>query len=139
MGHEKFWSDPATQNGITALSWLATVGEGVTLLSNIIRTGTKLITKQAVKEGLNLIPEGKLANHLFKGMGKLADNPVNRSLIQKIANGKPLGVDAYGKSWYIGVDGAGRYIYTYTQNGVIKGAGYATMTPAEIIAKYGLK
>jgi hypothetical protein len=58
MGHEKFWSDPATQNGITALSWLATVGEGITFLSNIIRTGAKLITKQAVKEGVTIIGEG---------------------------------------------------------------------------------
>lgn len=76
---------------------------------------------------------------MFKGAGKLADNPANRTLIQKIANGKPLGVDAYGKSWYMGVDGAGKSVYTYTQNGVVKGAGYATMTPAEMIAKYGLK
>src|SRR5690606_5650232 len=51
----------------------------------------------AAKGGTNLIPEGKLANHFFKGAGKLADNPANRTLIQKIANGKPLGVDAYGK------------------------------------------
>ena len=76
---------------------------------------------------------------MFKGAGKLADNPANRTLIQKIANGKPPGVDAYGKSWYMGVDGAGKSVYTYTQNGVVKGAGYATMTPAEMIAKYGLK
>lgn len=94
---------------------------------------------RAAKGVTNLIPEGKLANHLFKGAGKLADNPANRTLIQKIANGKPLGVDAYGKSWYMGVDGAGKSVYTYTQNGVVKGAGYATMTPAEMIAKYGLK
>jgi RHS repeat-associated protein len=87
----------------------------------------------------NLIPEGKLANHLFKGADKLADSPANRALIQKIGNGKPLGVDTYGKSWYVGVDGAGKSVYTYTQNGVVKGAGYATMTPAEMIAKYGIK
>lgn len=93
----------------------------------------------AAKGGTNLIPEGKLANHLFKGAGKLADNPANRTLIQKIANGKPLGVDAYGKVGIWGVDGAGKSVYTYTQNGVVKGAGYATMTPAEMIAKYGLK
>ena len=86
-----------------------------------------------------LIPEGKLANHLFRGVGKLANNPANRTLIQNIANGKPLGTDAYGKSWCMGVDGAGKSVYTYAQNGVVKGAGYATMTPAEMIAKYGLK
>jgi len=93
----------------------------------------------AAKTATNLIPGGKFANHLFKGAGKLVDNPANRTLIQKIANGKPLGVDAYGKSWSMGVDGTGKSVYTYTQNGVVKGAGYATMTPAEMIAKYGLK
>lgn len=56
----------------------------------------------------NLIPEGKLANHLFKGAGKLADTPANRTLIQKISNGKPLGVDQYGKVWHTGVDVAGK-------------------------------
>lgn len=80
-----------------------------------------------------------MANHLFKGNGKLVDNPANRTLIQKIANGKPIGVDAYGKSWYVGVDDAGKSVYSYTQNGVVKGAGYATMTPSEIIATFGLK
>ena len=87
----------------------------------------------------NLIPEGELANHLFKGAGKLADNPANRTLIQNLANGKPLGFDAYGKSWYMGLDGAGKSIYTYTQYGVVKGAGYATMTAEQMIIKYGLK
>lgn len=84
---------------------------------------------------MNLIPEGKLANHLFKGAGKLADNPANRTLIQNLANGKSLGVDAFGKSWYLGLDGAGKSIYTYTQNGVVNGAGYATMTAEQMILK----
>jgi hypothetical protein len=82
----------------------------------------------AASEGLNLIPEGKLA-----------DNPANRSLIQNLANSKALGVDAFGKSWHMGLDGAGKSIYTYTQNGVVKGAGYATMTAEQMILKYGLK
>jgi RHS repeat-associated protein len=93
----------------------------------------------ATKGGVNLIPEGKLANHLFKGAGKLADNPANRTLIQNISNGKALGVDAFGKSWYTGLDAAGKSIYSYGQNGIIKGAGYMNMTPAEMIIKYGLK
>jgi RHS repeat-associated protein len=97
------------------------------------------IEEAAAKEGLNLIPEGKLANHLFKGAGKLADNPANRTLIQNIANSKALGVDAFGKSWHMGLDGAGKSIYTYTQNGVVKGAGYATMSAEQMILKYGLK
>jgi hypothetical protein len=50
MGHEKFWSDPATQNGITVLSWIAPIGKCFTFLSNIIHTGAKLIIKQAAKE-----------------------------------------------------------------------------------------
>lgn len=99
----------------------------------------KNLFKNTSKAEVNLIPEGNLANHLFKGAGKLADNPTSRALIKKIGNGKSLGVDTYGKSWYMGVDGAGKSVYTYTQNGVVKGAGYATMTPAEMIAKYGLK
>ncbi len=87
----------------------------------------------------NIIPEGKLANHLFKGAGKLADNPANRTLIQNISNGKPLVVDKFGKSWYRGVDASGRGIYSYTQNGIVKGAGYTDLSAAEIIAKYGVK
>ncbi len=116
---------------VNYLNWGSeTIGDGIRMTEQAFN---------AAKGVTNLIPEGKLANHLFKGAGKLADNPANRTLIQKIANGKPFGVDAYGKSWYMGVDGAGKSVYTYTQNGVVKGAGYATMTPAEMIAKYGLK
>ena len=108
-------------------------------------TETFAVEKSGVSEGeaargvTNAIPKGKLANHLFKGTGKLADTPANRALIQKISNGKTLGVDQYGKAWYTGVDGAGKSIYSYTRNGVVKGAGYMNMTPAEMIAKYGLK
>ena len=91
------------------------------------------------KGGMNFVPEGKLANHLFKGAGKLADNAANRALIQNISNGKALGVDAFGKTWDTGVDAAGKSIYTYTQNGIVKGAGYMNMTSAEMIIKYGLK
>jgi len=95
--------------------------------------------KGVPKGGVNLIPEGKLANHLFKGSGKLADNQANRSLIQNLANSKSLGVDTYGKSWYHGFDDAGRSIYAYSHNGVVKGAGYATSTAKEITLNYGLK
>ena len=93
----------------------------------------------AAKGVTNLIPEGKLANHLFKGARKLADNPANRSLIQKISNGKALGIDPHGKSWFFGVDGAGKSIYSYAEKGIVKGAGYASMTAEEMIIKYGLK
>ncbi|OAE90434.1 RHS repeat domain-containing protein [Flavobacterium psychrophilum] len=86
----------------------------------------------------NAMAEGKLANHLFKGTGKLADTAGNRALITKISNGKSLGVDAYGKSWYAKTLGNGTQIYSYTQNGIIKGAGL-NQTPVNIIARYGLK
>jgi hypothetical protein len=105
----------------------------------VYRNWAKDLEATAAKGVTNLIPEGKLANHLFKGAGKLADNPANRSLIQNLANSKALGVDAFGKSWHMGLDGAGKSIYTYTQNGVVKGAGYATMTAEQMILKYGLK
>jgi hypothetical protein len=49
-GHREFWSSPITQKAITYLSLIIPIGEGVGLLSNIIRTGVNLITKQAVKE-----------------------------------------------------------------------------------------
>ena len=88
---------------------------------------------------INVMPEGRLANHLFKGSGKLADTSANRALIQRLANTKSLGVDQYGKSWYMGVDSSGRSIYTYAQGGVVKGAGYATMTAEQMIIRYGLK
>ena len=39
----------------------------------------------------------------------------------------------------MGLDGAGKSIYTYTQNGVVKGAGYATMSAEQMILKYDLK
>jgi RHS repeat-associated protein len=106
-----------------------------------LKTSVTVVEETAIaaKGVTNLIPEGKLANHLFKGAGKLADNPANRSLIQNLANSKAIVVDAFGKSWHMGFDGAGKSIYTYTQNGVVKGAGYATMKAEQMILKYGLK
>jgi len=86
----------------------------------------------------NLIPVGKAANHLFTGKpGKLTDTPANRTLIENLSNGTPVVIDPHGKAWYAGVDAAGRPIYSYTQNGVVKGAGYLDMTVPEMIKKYG--
>jgi hypothetical protein len=48
-GHRKFFESPITQNAITYLSLIIPIGEGVGLLSNIIRTGAQLIVKQGVK------------------------------------------------------------------------------------------
>jgi RHS repeat-associated protein len=127
VGDGAFWG---------AALWLG----GAKLGSWLVRGVAGLFVEAAAEEVVtNLIPEGELANHLFKGAGKLADNAANRALIQTISNGNALGVDAFGKSWYSGVDAAGKSIYSYTQNGVVKGAGYMTMTPAEMIIKYGLK
>ena len=86
----------------------------------------------------NIIPEGKLANHLFKGANKLVDNLANRKLIYEISNGKALGVDAYGKSWFARTLSDGRQIYTYAKDGIIKGAGINS-TAVDIIKMYGLK
>ena len=86
--------------------------------------------------------EGKRPTEVFtnvKGANKLADTPANRTLISKISNGKSLGVDVHGKNWFTGVDAASKSIYSYTRNGVVKGAGYMNMTPTEMIIKYGLK
>ena len=88
---------------------------------------------------VNLIPEGKFANHLFVGTNKLADNSANRTLIQKLANGKPIVIDRFGKSWYMGSDSAGKSIYAYAKDGIIKEAGYPKYTIAETIAKYGIQ
>lgn len=125
----------ATDKGATNMAFLELASYAIG--GEFIGAGFRAI--RAAKGVTNLIPEGKLANHLFKGAGKLADNPANRSLIQNLANSKALGVDAFGKSWHMGLDGAGKSIYTYTQNGVVKGAGYATMTAEQMILKYGLK
>ena len=109
------------------------------LQSNAIQSRSSGGIRLAAKGVTNIIPKGKLANHLFKGAGKLKDTPASRKLIQKISNGKALGVDSHGKSWYTGVDKAGKLIYSYTKKGVVKGAGYMNMTPEEMIIRYGLK
>jgi RHS repeat-associated protein len=115
---EAFWMN------VTAIAGLAF--EGLSALSIAAKTVT------------NLIPEGKLANHLFNGIGKLSDTPANRALITEISNGKASGVDVYGKSWFAKTMSDGTQIYTYTQNGVIKGAGI-NQTAVNIVERYGLK
>ena len=138
QGQNDFWELPVAQVTVTALPIGGAI-DGV--MNGIGKVDNALLRKgaTAAKGGANLIPKGKLANHLFKGTGKLADNPANRALIQKISNGTPLGIDVYGKAWYSGVDASGNLIYSYTQNGVVKGAGYMNMTLEEMVIKYGLK
>lgn len=72
---------------------------------------------------------------MFKGFNKLADTEANRALITKIANGTEIVVGKLGKSWYRGVDEAGKAIYAYTRNGIIKGAGYTNLSELEMIIK----
>ena len=55
-----------------------------------------------------------------------------------MSNSSPLGVDIYGKTWYARTMKDGTQIYTYTQNGVIKGAG-VNKTVVDLIERYGLK
>jgi len=113
--------------------------DGVAGLSAVKWGGTKLFVKGLFgAEIKNVMLEGKLANHLFKGEGKLLDTPSNRAFITKVSNGKSIGIDAYGKSWYCKTLSNGKQIYTYTQNGIIKGAGI-NQVPIDIISRYGLK
>ncbi len=143
----------ATMNVVSCITWSCVFKEiGRGIRSGVVAAGRNLSTpigfigaaikiprlKGAAKGVMNLIPEGKLANHLFKGANKLVDNPTNRNLISEISNGKALGIDAYGKSWFARTMGDGTQIYTYTQNGVVKGAGI-NQTAIDIVKRYGLK
>ena len=115
-------------------------GSGVRTAGNGIASGVKWAWGKVFAKGAtNLVPQGKFANHLFKGVGKLADIPANRRLIQNISNGKVLVVDQFGKSWYRGLDGTGKAVYSYTQNGVVKGAGYTNLSELQMITKYSVK
>ena len=126
------YSETAIAIGLTGVTG-SRVAFGVPATAKVTQATT--VTKTVT----NIVPQGNLANHLFKGVGKLADNPANRTQIQKISNGKALVVDAYGKTWYRGVDAAGKGVYSYTQNGVVKGAGYTDLSAAEMIIKYSKK
>jgi hypothetical protein len=87
----------------------------------------------------NSIPPGTQANHIFSGRPqKFSDTPANRALITDLANNtyNYLGKDRFGKSWYAETVG-GRQHYAYTQNGVIKGAGY-NIPPRNITLQQGL-
>ena len=55
-----------------------------------------------------------------------------------MSNGKKIGIDKYGKTWYAKTLSNGKQIYTYTQNGIVKGAGINEKA-VDIIQRYGLK
>jgi hypothetical protein len=114
-GHRKFCSDPATQNGITALSWLAPVGEGVTLLSNIIRTGARIVLgTMAAKEG------GKWVYGAFKSEAKWASQFSKRGwtaeqVTEAVTKGKSFeAVNMVNKA-----NGATRYVHPTTGQSVV--------------------
>lgn len=122
-GSRSAWSHPLVQMAMAA---------GSEALLAMRAGGNFLSTSR------NLIPEGNFANHLFKGANKLADTPQNRKLIEQISNGKTLGFDKHGKSWYAKTMPDGTQIYTYSQNGVVKGAGIND-TVVDIVARYELR
>ena len=89
----------------------------------------------------NVIPKGKLAGHIFSNKaGKLIDNVANRKLITNLTNNSKhlQGIDKYGKSWYAHTLDNGTQIYSYTRNGIVKGAGI-NQTPVNFIKRYRLK
>ncbi len=96
------------------------------------------VVLERVKGGTNVIPKGKLANHIFSGKaGKFIDNAANRKLVTN--SSKHLqGVDKYGKSWFARTLDKGTQIYGYTKGGVVKGTGI-NQTPVNFITRYGLK
>ena len=90
------------------------------------------------RSATNIIPEGKLGNHLFKGVDKLLDTPANRQLITQISNEKSLGIDVYGKNWFAKNLSNGKQIYSYSKDGIIKGAGINDEF-VDLISRYNLK
>ena len=72
------------------------------------------------------LPKDKAINHIFSGKsGKLIDTVKNRRIIENLTNNVSnyLGKDVYGKCWYAKTLKSGKQIYSYVQNGIIKGAG----------------
>ena len=93
------------------------------------------------RSATNIIPEGKMANHIFSGdVGKFMDNVANRTLISELSNNSEnlLGISQYGTSWYAKTLENGTQIYSYTQNGIVKGAGI-NQTVIDLIKIKGLK
>jgi hypothetical protein len=112
-------------------------GAGGKAANEAVKEGEAAAAETVGAEAANLIPEGNLANHIFSGKaGKLIDTPTNRELIREVSNNPAnlVGVDKYGKSWYSQILPNGTQIYSYTQNGVVKGAGI-NQTPIEIVTK----
>jgi hypothetical protein len=74
-GHEKFWSDPATQNGITALSWIVPMIRGAIWIS----TGARIVLgTMAAKEGQYLVYKGLDAAGKTRYVGITSREPAIR-------------------------------------------------------------
>ncbi|RYD52416.1 MAG: hypothetical protein EOP52_09675 [Sphingobacteriales bacterium] len=86
------------------------------------------------KRQRNILPQGKQANHVFSNKdGKFADTKANRKMIERFSN-KPENyshTDNRGKDWYQEMNSDGTQNWSYSQNGVIKGAG-VNQTPREL-------
>jgi hypothetical protein len=132
---------PLQDDSLTFLfgaKWFLNLGKGV--IDDVARVGG-VGEGAVVRNSGNIIPEGKLANHIFSGKsGKLADTTANRNLITDLTNNNKnfLGIDKYGKSWYARTLDDGTQLYGYTQNGIVKGAGINSK-PLEIPKLQGLK
>ncbi len=123
------------------LTLLLLTTSGNVLLSS--ENGIRGIVEQRAGNGAqrvvrNVIPEGRQANHLFKGLNRLADTPANRRLIEGLTNGRCLGNDPYGKTWFAKTLKDGRQIYAYARNGIVKGAG-VNQNPIDIAKRCNLK
>lgn len=98
----------------------------------------------AYRTGRNRLQVGSKANHVFsarkrnEGKGKFKDSPWSRRIMEKVANGRLLGVDPHGKQWFLKTLPSGKQIYAYAENGIIKGGGY-NLKPRDLIIEKGLK
>jgi hypothetical protein len=73
-----------------------------------------------------------------KGNRKLLDTPAHRELIEKVSNGTVVVTDTHGSSYYLGLDEAGKKIYTRVHSGIVKGSGYNDFLTLDDFIKYAL-
>ncbi|MDR1199197.1 MAG: hypothetical protein LBK94_09360 [Prevotellaceae bacterium] len=86
-GHKDFFASPVTQRAITYLSLITPIGEGVSLIGGLIRTGAKFLAKQMVKEGIKdgsklAVQFGKTKNQIYHAFRHTDALGLDRSLVQ---------------------------------------------------------
>lgn len=95
-------------------------------MTKLGKTG-KVLDKVGDVGGIfNKVPDGNAANHIFSSKpGKFVDTPENRKILEDLSNNSNnyLGKDQYGKEWYAQTLEDGTQVYSYTQDGIIKGGG----------------